>query len=43
MPLEVYSAYIAGDDGRAHVLAFVLMVTSALVRLLSERFARRAP
>jgi molybdate transport system permease protein len=43
MPLEVYSAYIAGDDGRAHVLAFVLMVTSALVLLLSERFARRAP
>ena len=40
MPLEVYSAYVAGDDARAHLLALVLVATSALVLIASERIAR---
>lgn len=41
MPLEVYSAYIAGDDRRAHVLALVLTALSALVLVSTERLGRR--
>ena len=42
MPLEVYSAYIAGDDRRANLLVVVLTLTSAAVVITSERLARRA-
>ena len=42
MPLEVYSAYIAGDDHRANLLVVVLTLTSAAVVVASERLARRA-
>ena len=42
MPLEVYSAYIAGNDRRAHALVLVLTLTSAVVVVVSERLHRRA-
>lgn len=41
MPLEVFSAYLAGDDARAHVLVAVLTAVSALVVVVAERLARR--
>jgi len=41
MPLEVYSAYVAGDDRRAHLLVLVLTLTSAAVVITSERLGRR--
>jgi molybdate transport system permease protein len=41
MPLEVYSAYLVGDDARALWLVGVLTATSALVIVLAERLARR--
>jgi molybdate transport system permease protein len=41
MPLEVYSAYVAGDDRRAHVLTAVLTLVSAAVLISSERLARK--
>lgn len=41
MPLEVFSAYLAGDDRRAHVLVAVLTGVSAVVIVLAERLARR--
>lgn len=41
MPIEVYSAYLAGNDRRAHLLVVVLTFTSALVIVTSERLARR--
>jgi molybdate transport system permease protein len=41
MPLEVYSAYLAGDDARAHALVIVLTAVSAVVVVLAERLARR--
>jgi molybdate transport system permease protein len=42
MPLEVYSAFLVGDDERATALVLVLTATSALVIVLAERLARRA-
>jgi molybdate transport system permease protein len=42
MPLEVYSAYVAGDDRRAHVLTAILTLVSAAVLVSTERLARRA-
>ena len=42
MPLEVYSAYVAGDDRRANMLVVVLTLTSAAVVIASERLARRS-
>jgi molybdate transport system permease protein len=41
MPLEVFSAYLAGDDARAHVLVIVLTAVSAAVIVTAERLARR--
>ena len=41
MPLEVFSAYLAGDDARAHVLVVLLTVVSAAVIVVAERLARR--
>ncbi len=41
MPLEVYSAYVAGDDRRAHLLVAVLTVVSAVVLVSTERLGRR--
>jgi molybdate transport system permease protein len=41
MPLEVYSAYIAGDDRRAYMLVLILTLTSAAVVIASERLGRR--
>jgi molybdate transport system permease protein len=43
MPLEVFSAYLAGDDRRAQALVLVLTAVSALVIVSAERLARRAP
>jgi len=40
MPLEVFSAWLAGDDHRAHVLVLLLTVTSAVVIVVSERLGR---
>jgi len=42
MPLEVFSAYLAGDDRRAHFLVIVLTLTSAAVIVASERLGRRS-
>jgi molybdate transport system permease protein len=42
MPLEVFSAYLAGNDQRAHLLVAVLTATSAVVIVVAERLARRA-
>ncbi len=41
MPLEVFSAYLAGNDRRALVLVAVLTATSAIVIVVAERLARR--
>jgi molybdate transport system permease protein len=41
MPLEVFSAYLAGDDARAHALVALLTVVSAVVIVVAERLARR--
>jgi molybdate transport system permease protein len=41
MPLEVYSAYVAGDDARAHTLTVLLTLVSALVLVSTERLGRR--
>jgi molybdate transport system permease protein len=41
MPLEVFSAYLAGDDARAHLLVVVLTAVSAAVVVVAERLARR--
>ena len=41
MPLEVYSAYVAGDDHRAHVLTLILTLVSAAVLFTTERLGRR--
>jgi molybdate transport system permease protein len=41
MPLEVFSAYAAGDARRAHALALILTIVSALVLISSERLGRR--
>lgn len=41
MPLEVYSAYVAGDARRAHVLTLILTLVSAAVLVSTERLARR--
>jgi molybdate transport system permease protein len=41
MPLEVFSAYLAGDDRRAYLLVAVLTATSAVVIVVAERLARR--
>lgn len=41
MPLEVFTAYLAGDDHRAHVLVFLLTIVSASVVVVAERLARR--
>jgi molybdate transport system permease protein len=41
MPLEVYAAYLAGDDYRAHLLVVVLTLTSAAVVVASERLGRK--
>ena len=41
MPLEVFSAYIAGDDRRAHVLALMLTAVSAVVLVAIDRLGRR--
>jgi molybdate transport system permease protein len=41
MPLEVFSAYLAGDDPRAHALVVLLTLVSALVIVIAERLSRR--
>jgi len=41
MPLEVFSAYVAGDGGHARMLALVLTVVSAIVLVASDRLGRR--
>jgi molybdate transport system permease protein len=41
MPLEVFSAYLAGDDQRATVLVVLLTALSAGVVVAAERLARR--
>jgi molybdate transport system permease protein len=41
MPLEVFSAYLAGDDARAHALVVVLTIVSAAVIVTAERLVRR--
>ncbi len=41
MPLEVFSAYLAGDDARAHLLVIILTLVSAVVIVVAERLARR--
>jgi molybdate transport system permease protein len=41
MPLEVFTAYLAGDDRRAHALVLLLTVVSAVVIVVAERLARR--
>ena len=43
MPLEVFSAWLAGDDHRAHFLVAVLTLVSAGVIAVSERLGRRLP
>jgi molybdate transport system permease protein len=43
MPIEVYSAFLAGNDRRALLLVIVLTLTSALIIITSERLARRPP
>ena len=41
MPLEVFSAYLAGDDARANALVVVLTIVSAAVIVTAERLVRR--
>ena len=41
MPLEVFTAYLAGDDRRANALVLLLTVVSAAVIVVAERLARR--
>ncbi|HLY37634.1 MAG TPA: molybdate ABC transporter permease subunit [Candidatus Binatia bacterium] len=41
MPLEVFSAYVAGDGSRARMLVLVLTVVSAIVLVASDRLGRR--
>lgn len=41
MPIEVFSAYLAGDDRRAHLFVGLLTLTSAAVVVVTERLAQR--
>jgi molybdate transport system permease protein len=41
MPLEVFTAYLAGDDVRANALVVVLTIVSAAVIVAAERLARK--
>ncbi len=43
MPLEIFSAYESGDDGRAALYVSVLTLTSLAVVLAASRAAPRAP
>jgi molybdate transport system permease protein len=41
MPLDIFSAYVAGDNRRAHILALILTAVSAAVLVSTERLGRR--